>query len=130
MGRANEIQAQYIYAPSNRRVAYYAGYAQDDYKVTKKLTLGLGVRWDLFMPDFQKYYHKGWIDPSIPNPGLTSNIQGTFIGASPSDPTGVNQDGSNGAYATEPVVNSPGYGALGGQANYPRQIQFGLRLNW
>ena len=32
--------------------------------MTKKLTLGLGVRWDLFTPDFQKYYHKGWIDAS------------------------------------------------------------------
>jgi hypothetical protein len=41
-----------------------------------------------------------------------------------------NQDGSNGAYAAEPTVNYPGFGLLGGQANNPRQIQFGLRLNW
>jgi len=38
--------------------------------------------------------------------------------------------GQNGAYAQEPYVNYKGYGALGGQTNNPRQIQFGLRLNW
>jgi hypothetical protein len=40
------------------------------------------------------------------------------------------QGGQNGAYAAEPTVNYPGYGTLGGQSNNPRQIQFGLRLNW
>jgi hypothetical protein len=38
--------------------------------------------------------------------------------------------GENGAYAQEPVVNYPGYGALGGQTNTPRQVQFALRLKW
>jgi len=41
-----------------------------------------------------------------------------------------NQDGNNGAYAAEPTVNYPGFGKLGGQANIPRQVQFGLRLKW
>jgi hypothetical protein len=34
------------------------------------------------------------------------------------------------ARAAAPAINSPGFGALGGQANNPRQIQFGLRLKW
>ena len=54
--------------------------------MTKKLTLNLGVRWDLFQPDFQKYYHKGWVDPSVPNTAITPNLQGAFVVASPSDP--------------------------------------------
>ena len=40
------------------------------------------------------------------------------------------QDGNNGAYASEPAINNPGFGKLGGQANIPRQVQFGLRLKW
>jgi hypothetical protein len=40
------------------------------------------------------------------------------------------QSGQNGAYASEPYVNYPGFGALGGQTNNPRQVQFALRLKW
>jgi hypothetical protein len=40
------------------------------------------------------------------------------------------QSGENGAYASEPYVNYKGFGALGGQTNNPRQIQFALRLKW
>ena len=62
-----------------------AGFAQDDFKFSKKLTLNLGVRWDLFFPDIQKYYHKAWVDYSVPNPAA-NNILGAFVTASPSDP--------------------------------------------
>jgi hypothetical protein len=40
------------------------------------------------------------------------------------------QSGQNGAYAAEPYVNYKGFGALGGQTNTPRQVQFALRLKW
>ncbi len=124
LGRADEEQAQYIYAPSYNRVSYYAGFAQDDYKLTKKFTLNLGLRWDLFTPDFQKYYHKGWVDPTVPNPALTPNILGTFLVASPSDPNGVNTYYRNfsprlsAAYAlNEKTVIRAGYGIYYGQGN-------------
>ena len=35
--------------PTTRRV-YFATYFQDDWKMTPKLTLNLGVRWDYFGP--------------------------------------------------------------------------------
>jgi hypothetical protein len=124
LGRADEEQAQYIYAPSYNRVGYYAAFAQDDFKVTRKFTLNLGLRWDLFTPDFQKYYHKGWVDPTLPNPALTPNILGTFVVASPSNPTGVNTYYRNFsprvsvAYAlNNKTVIRTGYGIFFGQGN-------------
>jgi len=51
-----------------------------------------GESWrplDLFQPDFQKYYHKGWVDPSVPNTALTPNIDGRSS-LPPFGPTGVN----------------------------------------
>jgi hypothetical protein len=37
-------------------------YVQDDWRVTPKLTLNLGVRWDLFTPFTEKYNHIGNFD--------------------------------------------------------------------
>ena len=40
---------------------YYAPFVQDDWKVTKKLTLNLGVRWDLNGPQVER--HNRWDGP-------------------------------------------------------------------
>jgi hypothetical protein len=124
LGRVNEEQVQYIYAPFYPRSGYYGAFAQDDFKVTKKLTLNLGVRWDYFQPDFQRYNHKAWVDPTMPNPDLTPNIPGTFVVASPSNPYGVNtykhlfSPRLGLAYAlNDKTVIRAGYGIMYGQGN-------------
>jgi hypothetical protein len=49
------------------RAKEFAGYVQDDWKVTQRLTLNIGVRWDYFGP------------PHNVKPGLDSNVYfGTF----------------------------------------------------
>lgn len=56
----------------------YAGFFQDNWRVTDKLTLNLGVRYDLEMPRTERYNRMSYLDPTaaspITVPGL--NLQG------------------------------------------------------
>ncbi len=48
-GGSDQVYASNINKTYNERT-YWAGYFQDDWKVTPKLTLNLGLRWDYFSP--------------------------------------------------------------------------------
>ncbi|MGH9325352.1 MAG: carboxypeptidase-like regulatory domain-containing protein, partial [Terriglobia bacterium] len=61
---------------------YYSLHAGDTWKVTSKLTLDLGLRWDLSTPTLEKYNHLSFFDPNGTDPGAGGRLGSlAFAGA-------------------------------------------------
>jgi len=78
-GSAGQMQHQIQPALANR---YFAFYAQDDFKVTRKLTLNLGLRWDVETAGTERYNRQTGMDLDVRNPmsdlvGL--NLRGGYL---------------------------------------------------
>ena len=54
-------------SPAQTQV-FHGMYIQDDWKATRKLTLNLGVRWDLMLGPTERYNHQAYFDPTVVNP--------------------------------------------------------------
>jgi len=61
---------------SGVRYKDFALYAQDTYKVSAKLTLNLGLRYDVNIPATEAFNRFSMVDPNLPNPGA-----GDILGA-------------------------------------------------
>lgn len=66
----------------------YAAFVQDNYRVTPKLTLNLGLRYELNLPRTERFNRMNWLDPNAPSPlhvaGLPP-LHGIEVFASPND---------------------------------------------
>ncbi len=51
-----------------RRWPSHAFYAQDDWKISPRLTVNVGFRFELFRPAYQKHDQISFFDPTLPNP--------------------------------------------------------------
>ncbi len=87
----NSIASALLGSPSGGQVqtnvfpswvtSYYAPYFQDDWKVTRKLTMNLGLRWDINMPAYERHNQmtRGF-DPTVVNPVNALIDRRTFPG--------------------------------------------------
>ena len=78
LGNVNRGQLQvFSYFPRNR-YQYWAGYAQDDWKISRKLTLNYGLRYDVFVPRYERRNNLSTFDLNLPN-SAAGNRPGAMI---------------------------------------------------
>src|SRR5262245_498708 len=53
------------------RFPYHAFFVQDDWKVTPRLTMNLGLRYEVSMGVYEKYDRMSYFDPTLPNPAAS-----------------------------------------------------------
>jgi hypothetical protein len=78
---------------------YFAEYLQDDWRLNHKLTVNLGVRYDLDTPRTERYNRMNYFNPSAPSPlatvapGLTGGL--VFVGTDGRSRHQYNMDTNN-----------------------------------
>lgn len=81
LGDVYSASTFFPYLQSGNRNGYYSPWVNDDWKVTPKLTLNLGVRWEI-QPGFTDPNNRlSYMDPAAPNAPL-GGIPGAYIFAS------------------------------------------------
>jgi hypothetical protein len=66
------------------RIPYHAFFAQDDWKLTPRLTMNIGLRYEIDMGTYEKHDRLSQFDPSLPNPaanGYPGALR--FLGSGP-----------------------------------------------
>ncbi len=59
---------------SDYRRPYFAPWVNDDWKITDKLTLSFGFRYDLQFPRTERHNQYSSFDPTLPNPGAGNRL--------------------------------------------------------
>jgi hypothetical protein len=80
LGSVNSVT---LAQPTNTRGGrgFYAGFAQDTWKVTRKLTLDYGLRWDLFTYPREQYGRSPNFAPTLANPTVGGHPGATIYEA-------------------------------------------------
>ncbi len=84
LGQVDRGQLNVLAVVPGNRYRYLAGFIQDDWKVSRKLTLNLGMRYDLYLPRTEAHNNLSSFEPYINNPAA-GNLPGAilFLGSGP-----------------------------------------------
>ena len=125
--------------PLDSRTDYYGAYVQDDWKVTSKFTLNLGMRWEVDTPRWDRMNHQSGFDDKKINPVSGTPGVITFAGLDGvgkyAHRTDWNNFGPRVGFAYSPgrrMVVRGGYGiSYNGayQGAVPNSLQQGFSLN-
>jgi hypothetical protein len=80
LGYADASQRQFA-IESRLRNIYYAPYFQDDIKITPRLTINAGLRWDILRPFLENDDNVLFFDPTVANPGALAPDGTQLLGA-------------------------------------------------
>ncbi|MGI8991977.1 MAG: TonB-dependent receptor domain-containing protein [Bryobacteraceae bacterium] len=78
LGAVDSGSAFYRASLPGGRYKYFGFYVDDSYKVSPKLTLDLGLRYEIQVPTSDALGRVSYMDPSLPNPGA-GNLPGAYI---------------------------------------------------
>lgn len=86
-GGSGSLQANYKNVATQS--LYVAGYFQDEWRLTPKLNISLGLRWDVDVPRTERYNRTNYFDPKIATPaaqaipGITGGLVFVGVGGVP-----------------------------------------------
>lgn len=66
--------------PYQERSNYFGFYAQDDFKITRKLTINYGLRWEFQQPWYEAGGRVSDMNPLLPNPGAGGRLGAIMFG--------------------------------------------------
>jgi outer membrane receptor protein involved in Fe transport len=84
LGNVDSAEYNGLFVVPGNRYRYWALFAQDDWKVTRKLTLNIGLRWEYYAPRREHNDNFSSFDPTLPNPGAGGRAGAVaFLGSGP-----------------------------------------------
>jgi hypothetical protein len=84
LGGPNDARRDFNTKGVNNIYGYRSLFVQDNFKVTSRLTLNLGVRYEIFIPRTDTNLTLSTFDPTIPNPAASGRLGAlSFAGSGP-----------------------------------------------